>query len=183
ALRRAKAIRSAGEVPSCQILRTDVPDLFEPGFAGQRDDLRRSEKGDEGRPAGPRSLLRALQAGTNHRVRKLDRRQESHGQRGSRSKRGDAAQRGIDRVLGQIHAHARGSHDCRLTGIEPRGAQLLPPGITRFKVDGYEAQPVRHSKAKFDQPPSLPRLRTWTIDLEDFELRAAVRPALCERVE
>ena len=109
--------------------------------------------------------------GTHLGVRELERQQERHGERGSRGERRDLAQRGRDRVLGEVHADAGGGHDRRLAGVEAGGRQPLPPGVARLEVDRHEPQPLRDAEAELDQALSLPGLRTGLVDLEHPQAR------------
>ena len=97
--------------------------------------------------------------------------------------RRDLAQRGRDRVPGEVHADAGGGHDRRPVGIEARGRQPLPPGVARLEVDRHEPQPRRDAEAELDQALALPGLRTGLVDLEDPQAGGELRPALGEGVQ
>jgi hypothetical protein len=93
------------------------------------------------------------------------------------------AQRGRDRVLGEIHADASGGHDRRLASVEAGLRQPLPPAVARLEVDWNESQPLRDAEADLAQALSFPSLRTGLVDLKYLEPGGDLRPALGEGVQ
>ena len=114
---------------------------------------------------------------------KLDRQHERHGERRARRERRDLAQRGRDRVLGQVHADPGGSHDRRPVCIEAGFRQPLPPRFARLEVDRHEPQVRRNAEAEVDQALALPRLRTGPIDLEHEQPGGELRSTLGKGVQ
>ena len=77
-------------------------DLRETGVPGQRQHLGRAKGTEEGRPGRSRGFLDRLLWSALLGIKKFQRQYERHGQRGARGERRDLAQRGRDRILGQI---------------------------------------------------------------------------------
>jgi hypothetical protein len=153
------------------------------GVAGQCQHLRRSEEAEEGRPGRPRTSLRPPSRRSLLFLDEFQRQDKRHGQRGARGERRDLAQRGRDRVPGQVQADARGGHDGRPAGVEARGDQLVPPAPAGFEVDRHQPQPLRDAEAELDEPAPLPGLGTRLVDLEYAQAGGDPGAALGEGVQ
>ena len=102
-----------------------------------------------------------LEPGAVGVVDELERQQERHGQRRARGERRDLAQRGRDRVLGEVHADAGGGDDRRLAGIEAGGGQLAPTRTRppRSRPARAAASRGRRSRARSGAAASRPEDR------------------------